>query len=559
MIKRITIIICIISAAMTGRAQTQNNHDLEVAKQLEIFGSLYRNLDLMYVDTLNPSQVIGKGIKAMLSSLDPYTEYYPESETKELKTMITGKYGGIGSVVSYDLQTGYTLINEPYLGMPAQEVGLKKGDAILAIDGEDMKGKGTSYVSDHLRGDAGTSFMLTYLRPGTKKPKTVKITRRAIQTPAVAYNGMLTDSIGFISLSQFTDECSRDVRRAILSLKQQGMQSMILDLRGNSGGSLSEAVNILNFILPKGITVVKTKGKMAKVNASYVTSQLPIDTIMPVVVLVNGNSASASEITCGVIQDLDRGVVIGTKTYGKGLVQLPLPLPYNAKMKVTTSHYYIPSGRCIQAIRYTRGANETVADSLRREFKTSHGRTVKDGGGIMPDIVITPDSLPNIVYYMTNAGLDSTNVMMKYVVDYVASHPTIAPARTFNLSDADYADYCQRVVDSGFKYDRESGRFLADLIKVAKFEGYYDKARKEFDALEQKLKHDLRAELDYHQKIIRQALASDIVSCYYYQEGAVENSLQHDKQVKEAISLLRNPKRYHDILNGVSEQKKNKK
>lgn len=549
--KKIFLILSVFAFTLGSAAQQADNHNLEVGKQLEIFSTIYRDLDMLYVDSLDAKEVIGTGIKAMLRSLDPYTEYYPASDTKDLKQMITGKYGGVGAVVSYDFASKGTIINEPYYGMPAQEVGLKKGDLILTIDGENMLDKGTSYVSEHLRGDPGTSFMLTYQRPGQKKPSTVKITRRAIQTPALPYYGMLTDSIGYINLDQFTDECSKEFRHSVIDLKRQGMQQLVIDLRNNGGGSLSEAVNILNLFLPKDITLVKTKGKIDRANRDYKTEALPVDTIMPIVVLVNGNTASASEITCGTLQDLDRGLVLGTKTFGKGLVQVPMNLPYNGNLKLTTAHYYIPSGRCIQAINYKHakgGSKEVVADSLRREFRTAHGRVVKDGGGIMPDVVIKPDSVPNIVYYLSAAGLDSTNVLTHYVVDYVRKHPTIAPARTFQITDSDYAEFKQRAIDAGFKYDRESEHFLADLIKVAKFEGYYDRARAEFDALEAKLKHDLSSELDFHKDFIKQAIAATIVPCYYYQAGTIENSLQFDKQVKEAISLLRDTNRYNKLL-----------
>lgn len=565
-------------------ASAQNNdHNFEVAKQLEIFCDIYRDLDMMYVDSLNAKEVVETGIRAILRSLDPYTEYYPQTDVKELKQMITGKYGGIGSVISYSLKDSASVINEPYWGMPAQEVGLKKGDVILSIDGEDMRGKLTPYVSERLRGEAGSSFMLKVLRKdekikklkdekikksnSSKKAKkgskedvypdgevlTFKMTRRAIQMPCLPYYGMVTDSIGYISFNQFTDECSKDVRHAVIDLKRQGMQSLVFDLRNNGGGSLSEAVNILNMFLPKDITLVKTKGKLERANRDYKTTALPIDTLMPIVVLVNGNTASASEIMSGSLQDLDRGVVMGTKTYGKGLVQVPLELPYNGNLKLTTAHYYIPSGRCIQAINYKHsngGSKELVADSLKREFTTLHGRKVHDGGGIMPDIKVEPDSLSNIVYYLSNSGLDSTNVMMEYVADYVRKHKDIAPARTFLISDDDYAEFKERAIKAGFKYDRESERFLQDLIKVAKFEGYYDRSKAEFDALEKKLQHDLCVELDYHSDAIKRTISNDIITCYYYQQGAIEHSLKYDKQLNEAIGLLRDKERYEKTLSG---------
>lgn len=534
-------------------AQNTVNHNLEVAKQMEIFSTLYRYLDLMYVDTLNAEQVVGEGIKGMLNSLDPYTEYYPAADRKELKSMITGKYGGIGAIITYRSKDKRSVISEPYFGMPAYEAGLRMGDVILAIDGEDMTNKQLSYVTEHLRGNAGTSFLLKYQRPGLKEPATVKITRRQIQMPAIPYYGMANDSVGFISFSQFTEDCAKLFRNAIIDLKRQGMSSLIIDLRANTGGSLSEAVDILNLFLPKDMTLVRTRGKLPQSGREYTTSKLPIDTVMPIVALVGNMTASASEIMSGTLQDLDRGVIMGTKTYGKGLVQTPIALPYNGNLKLTTAHYYIPSGRCVQAIKYKRGNNEVVADSLKREFKTKNGRTVKDGGGIMPDIVITPDTIPNVVYYF-NSALDSTSVLMDYVVDYVASHKTIAPARDFEISDEDYEDFKKKAIESGFQYDRESSKLLKQLKKVAEFEGYYNRAKAEFDALDKKLAHDLSVELDHHKQEVKQAISSDIVACYYYQTGVIENSLRSDKLVQEALSLLADKTRYHKLL--YPEQKK---
>ena len=534
-------------------AQNTVNHNLEVAKQMEIFSTLYRYLDLMYVDTLNAEQVVGEGIKGMLNSLDPYTEYYPAADRKELKSMITGKYGGIGAIITYRSKDKRSVVSEPYFGMPAYEAGLRMGDIILAIDGEDMTNKQLSYVTEHLRGNAGTSFLLKYQRPGLKEPATAKITRRQIQMPAIPYYGMANDSVGFISFSQFTEDCAKLFRNAVIDLKRRGMSSLIIDLRANTGGSLSEAVDILNLFLPKDMTLVRTRGKLPQSGREYTTSKLPIDTVMPIVALVGNMTASASEIMSGTLQDLDRGVIMGTKTYGKGLVQTPIALPYNGNLKLTTAHYYIPSGRCVQAIKYKRGNNEVVADSLKREFKTKNGRTVKDGGGIMPDIVITPDTIPNVVYYF-NSALDSTSVLMDYVVDYVASHKTIAPARDFEISDEDYEDFKKKAIESGFQYDRESSKLLKQLKKVAEFEGYYNRAKAEFDALEKKLAHDLSVELDHHKQEVKQAISSDIVACYYYQTGVIENSLRSDKLVQEALSLLADKSRYHKLL--YPEQKK---
>ena len=467
--------------------------------------------------------------------------------------MLTGKYGGIGAIITYRAKDKRCVVSEPYFGMPAHEAGLRMGDVILAIDGEDMTNKQLSYVTEHLRGNAGTSFLLKYQRPGQKEPVTVKITRRQIQMPAIPYYGMANDSVGFISFSQFTEDCAKLFRNAVIDLKRQGMSSLIIDLRANTGGSLSEAVDILNLFLPKDMTLVRTRGKLPQSGREYTTSKLPIDTVMPIVALVGNMTASASEIMSGTLQDLDRGVIMGTKTYGKGLVQTPIALPYNGNLKLTTAHYYIPSGRCVQAIKYKRGNNEVVADSLKREFKTKNGRTVKDGGGIMPDIVITPDTIPNVVYYFNNA-LDSTSVLMDYVIDYVASHKSIAPARDFQISDEDYEDFKKRAIEAGFQYDRESSKLLKQLKKVAEFEGYYDRAKAEFDALEKKLAHDLSVELDHHKQEVKEAISSDIVACYYYQTGVIENSLRSDKLVQEALSLLADKSRYHKLL--YPEQKK---
>ena len=535
-----------------AQGKDDKDHNFKVAKNLEVFNAIYKDLDMMYVDTLDADEVVGNAIQVMLGSLDPYTEYYPEDKSGDLKLMLSGKYAGIGALIRYNLAIGSAVIDEPYEGMPAAEAGLKKGDIILSIDDSVMTGKPVGYVSEHLRGDAGTTFKLKVKRPSTKKTLTMKITRRAIQMPAVTYYGLQQDGIGYLNLSQFTDECSKDVRRAFLDMKKQGMTKFVLDLRNNGGGSLQEAVNILNMLLPKDLLLVRTLGKMKRANRDYKTTVEPIDTLMPMVVLVNGGSASASEITSGSLQDLDRAVILGTRTYGKRLVQLPnLPLPYNGNLKVTTGKYYIPSGRCIQAINYKHakgGYKEHVPDSLTKVFHTANGREVRDGGGIKPDIEVQPDSLPNIAYYLANSGRDSTEVMLNWEIDYIKKHPAVAPARTFVISDADFENFKQAVLKSGFKYDRESRKYLENLVKLAKFEGYYDDAKAEFDALEAKLSHNLAKDLDYNKETLKQVLATDIVAAYYYQRGVVENALQYDKQWKEAVKLLNDEERYRSLL-----------
>ena len=536
--------------AMPAWAQKEKNHDFVVAKNMDVFTSIYKNLDMMYVDTLDADEVIGNGINAMLRSLDPYTEYYPESEVKELKNMLTGKYAGIGSVVRYNYQLGYTVISEPYEGMPAQEAGLKKGDIILSINDSTMKGKEVSYVSDRLRGEPGTSFILKVKRPSTGKVMKVKLTRRTIQMPFIPYYGLLDGGIGYINFNSFTDQCAKDVRRAFIDLKKQGAKKLVFDLRNNGGGSVSEAVSIVNMFLPKDMVVLTMKGKLQRANNEYKTTVEPIDTLMPIVVLVSENTASAAEILSGSLQDYDRAIILGTRTYGKGLVQATMDLPYNGQMKLTTSKYYIPSGRCVQALNYKHakgGYVEHVPDSLTKVFYTAGGREVRDGGGVKPDVEVKPDSLPNIAYYLAGAR-DSNELMLNYEVDYIAKHPTIAPAKDFALTDADYEEFKARVLKADFKYDRETEKYLKDLMKLARFEGYYDDAKPEFDALAKKLSHNVAKDLDYNKQYIKRLLENDIVAAYYYQGGAIRNSLRYDKQVKEAVRLLNTPEEYKKLL-----------
>ena len=545
--RRIVILLAAFMAAAGLQAQKSRGHNFEVGKNLDIFNTIYKNLDLMYVDTLNPSEVIGNGIKAMLRSLDPYTEYYPEDKNKELEMMLTGKYAGIGAVIRQNLKIQSVVIDEPYEGMPAAEVGLRKGDEILSIDDSSMVGKTVSYVSERLRGEPGTTFALRVRRPTTGKELTFRVTRRNIKLPEIPYYGMRPGGVGYICLNSFTEGCAKDMRRAFVDLKGQGAKGLVLDLRGNGGGSLAEAVEIINMWVPKGRVLVETRGKLRQANREYKTRL--VDTVMPIVVLVNGETASASEITAGSLQDLDRGVVLGTRTYGKGLVQVPMDLPYNGTLKLTTSKYYIPSGRCIQAVNYKHsggGYTEHIADSLTHVFHTLSGREVRDGGGIMPDVEVKPDTLPNIVFYLDRA--DSSEVMLDYVVDYIAAHPSIAPAGEFRLSDADFADFKRRVVASGFTYDPMSSKKLDELEKLARFEGYYDDARAEFDSLRAKLNHNVERDLERHKDDIRQLIEQDIVAAYYYQGGAMQQALAHDKQLVEAERILADSRKYRSLL-----------
>ena len=549
--KCIILFLSVLTMSLAAQAQKNKDHNFEVGKHLDIFNQVYKNLELLYVDTLSPKETIGTGINAMLRSLDPYTEYYAQDETKNLRMMLTGKYAGIGALIRQHQKLKRIVIDEPYANMPAAEVGLKKGDVILSIDDSMMTDKTVSYVSEHLRGEPGTSFLLKVMRPSTGKLMSFKITRRNIKLPELPYYGIKEGDVGYINFNSFTEGCAKDMRRALIDLKKQGAKSLVLDLRGNGGGSEQEAVDILNLWLPKGITVVENRGKFKHASKEYKTRVEPLDTVMPIVVLVNGETASASEITSGAIQDLDRGIVLGTRTYGKGLVQIPIDLPYNTNMKVTTSKYYIPSGRCIQAINYKKGSGgyrEHIPDSLTKVFFTRNGREVRDGGGIKPDVEVKGDTIPNIAFYLSASGQDSTEVMFDYVVEYIAQHPTIAPAAEFHISDADWQAFKERVIKSGFTYDPVSKKQFAELVKTAKFEGYYDDAKPAFDELEKKLNHDVAFGLDRNEETIRRILESEIISAYYYQAGAIEASLNYDKQLKEAIRLLKNPEEYKKLL-----------
>lgn len=529
-----------------------DDHNFKIAKNLDVFNAIYKNLEMMYVDTLDADEVVGNGINAMLQSLDPYTVYYPEDKQNDLKMMRTGKYAGIGSLIRYNYKLGRVCIDEPYENMPAAEVGLKKGDIILSIDGEDMTQKDNAYVSDHLRGDAGTTFELKVRRPSTGKDMKFKVTRRAIQMPAVPYYGIQPNGMGYINLNGFTEGCGKDFRNAIIEMKKGGIKGLVFDMRGNVGGSEMEAVNVVNCFVPKGKLVVSNRGKLKEANRDYKTTVEPIDTVMPIVVLVNGGTASSAEIVSGALQDFDRAVIMGNKTYGKGLVQTIIDLPYNGQMKLTTNKYYIPSGRCIQKINYSHadgGSNEEVADSLVKTFYTANGRPVKDGGGIMPDVEVKADSLSNLAYYLVGAR-DSNELVHTFEVDYIAKHPTIASPADFDLTDADYEEFKQMVLKSNFKYDALSEKSLENLEKMAKFEGYFDDAKAEFEALKRKLKHNVAKELDHNKESIKALLTNDIVTAYYYQRGAIQNSLKSDKQADEAFKLLQNKDDYYKLLKG---------
>lgn len=545
--KKLVVIFGLMTTVVGVSAQKERNHNFEISKNLEIFNDIYKQLDLFYVDTLSADTVIEWGINSMLRQVDPFTVYYPENDMDELKEMTTGKYAGVGSVIRYYKKEERVMLVEPWEDSPAARAGIKGGDVIMTIEGQDVKGKGNTEVSKLLRGEPGTTFELSVKRQGVEEPLVFKVTRENIVMPPVPYYGMVTEDVGYIFFDRFVEGCSRDVRRAIIDLKEQGARSLVLDLRGNPGGPLSEAVEVTNLFVPRGRKIVYTKGKLASVNTEHYTKKEPLDAEIPVVVLVDGTTASSAEIVSGALQDLDRAVILGTRTYGKGLVQMIREVPYHGSLKVTTSRYYIPSGRCIQAYDYRHlnpdGSAGTLPDSLTKAFKTEAGREVRDGGGIKPDIVMTPDSLPTLVY-----DIAASDVLLEYVGNFVAKHPTIAPAGEFSLSDEDYADFVKLVSESGFTYKRRTEEIMKLLEKAARFEGCYDEAKSDFEALAKKMAGNVAVDLERSKSDIKLLIENDIVSRYYYRKGAIKQQLRDDKDMKAALEILSDMQRYKKIL-----------
>ena len=540
----IIVAIVLITVAFFS-FKSGDDRNFQIAKNLVIFNSIVKELDMFYVDTIDPNKTIREGIDNMLYSLDPYTVYYPENDQDELEMMVKGSYGGIGSLIRYNPKSKYTVIAEPYEGMPAAESGLKAGDLLLEIDGKDLKGN--SDVSTLLRGQVGTSFKLKVQRPGVKEPLEFNIVRRSIQMPTIPYYGVMDGQVGYINLSSFSGSPSKDFKKAFLDLKKQGITSLVIDLRNNGGGLLDQAVEIVNMFVPRGKTIVTTKGKIKQASNTYKTLREPLDTDIPIAVLVNSGTASSSEILSGSLQDLDRAVIVGNRTYGKGLVQVPRSLPYGGNLKITTSKYYIPSGRCVQAIDYAHrnedGSVARIPDSLTTVFHTAAGREVRDGGGVSPDIEVKQERLPNILFYLVR-----DNLIFDYATDYCLKHPVIASAKEFELADADYEEFKNKVKGADFKYDQQSEKILNTLKEAAEFEGYMKDASDEFKALENKLKHNLDRDLDYFSKDIKKMIAEEIIKRYYYQEGAIIQQLKDDKDLDEAVKVLTNPERYQQIL-----------
>ena len=536
-------LISFVTLSVTSLFAQSNR--FEVIKNLELVDQIYEHLDKFYVEEPKIGSMSIAGIHSMLEDLDPYTVFYPESDIEDFRLMTTGQYGGIGAMIR---KIGdYVYIAEPYEGSPAAKAGLKAGDKILSINGNTMFKKNTEDVSTNLKGPKGTTATVDVERSnGTKE--TIKITRDEIKVPDIPYAGMLTNEIGYIKLSSFTHTASAEVRKNFLELKQKGMKRLIFDLRGNGGGLLVESVNIVNLFVPKGQVIVQTKGRMEEENRTYTTQNEPVDATIPIVVLIDGASASASEIVAGSLQDLDRAVVVGNTSFGKGLVQRTFDLKYGTKMKLTIAKYYTPSGRCVQRLEYfdrEDGTNVTsVPDSLLHTFKTKGGREVIDGRGIMPDIDIKQDDLSRLT-----ATLVGNNVIFNYSVKYANEHATIPDAKTFRLSESEYKDFVQYVLKQEFTYSTAS----EDLIKRAKEtiekEGLKDEALAEYEALLKKVSPSKERDLQKYEEEIRMFLENEIVMHYQYQSGRILNAFNYDKSTQKAIELLNDKlTEYNSIL-----------
>jgi len=526
----------------------KESHNFKLAKNIEIFSNIVRELNLYFVDDIKPDTLIPSGIDAMLKTLDPYTVYIPESKMADFKFMTTGQYGGIGSLIRKGKD--YAIISEVYKGFPADEAGLKAGDKILEVDGTSIKGYPLEKVSGKLKGVPNTEVVLTIQRPGREKPMKVTLIRKKVSIPAVPYYGMLNDKTGYIRLSNFTSGAFSEVKTALDKLKKnEGMQSVILDLRGNPGGLLIQAIQIVNLFVEKGQTIVSTRGKVKDFDHVYKAPAQPEDPDIPLAVLVNSGSASASEIVSGAIQDLDRGVILGQRTFGKGLVQTTRPVGYGGQLKMTSAKYYIPSGRCIQALDYSHrnpdGSVGHIPDSIISAFKTKNGRTVYDGGGIDPDIHVSPGMLSPIT-----VNLYMRFYIFDYATQFALKHDSIPPPDKFTITGDILDDFHRFIKEKDFNYDTESESKLDDLIETAKKEDYYDRAAKEFEDLRKSLSHNIDDDFYRHKEEISELLKQEIAGRYYYQAGKIESTLDRDSVIIRAEKILADPEAYAAILTG---------
>ncbi len=546
---RIIIIVSLIliTGLSTGFLISQETRDFRIAKNLDIFFTLFREINTFYVDEIDPDKTVKAGIDNMLKTLDPYTVYYPESDVDEFTFMTTGKYGGIGSLVRGG--GDYVVVSEIYKGFPADLAGIKAGDILKKVDGVSLKGFSTDMVSDKLKGNPGTTITLTIEREGKESDYSLK--REKIIIPPVPYFGMLDSKTGYIRFTNFTQDCIEDVKTAFNSLKTNNPQQIILDLRGNPGGLLTEAVEIVNLFVGPGNEVVSTKGKVKNFDEVFKTTKAALDEKIPLAVIINRSSASASEIVAGAIQDLDRGIVVGQRSYGKGLVQITRPLSYNTQLKVTTAKYYIPSGRCIQARDFSHpnedGSVGIIPDSLISEFKTKNGRIVKDGGGISPDVEILPGQLSQV-----SSELYMRNYIFDFATQYYWSHPEIKTPDQFSLSDKDYSEFKAMLQKRRFSYKTSTEESFNELVSTAKKEKYYENHKDLFIALEKDLAHSIDEDLITFRSEITDLIEDEIISRYFYEEGAIAWTIKKDEQVLKALDILNNKEKYTSILKGTS-------
>ncbi|MFN8207426.1 MAG: S41 family peptidase [Bacteroidales bacterium] len=546
--KSVLVLVLVTVAGISTAFYAYRDREFEIVKNLDIFYTLFKELNMFYVDETNPEQLIKKGIDGMLGSLDPYTEFIPESEADDFRFQTTGEYGGIGALIR---KAGdYAVVSDPYEGFPAAKNGIQAGDLLLEIDGTSTKKKELPKVSELLKGTPGTEVTLLIRRGADGKELKKKLKREKITIPNVPYAGMLDNHTGYIRLSSFTTNAGKEVRDAMANLRdKKGAQAIILDLRGNPGGLLMEAVNIAAVFIPRGKEVVSTKGKVNQFDFDYKTSLAPVDTTIPVVVLTSRGSASASEIVAGSLQDYDRAVILGQRTFGKGLVQTTRRLSYNTQLKVTTAKYYIPSGRCIQAVDYSHrnedGSVGIIPDSLIHAFKTKNGRTVYDGGGILPDVKEEPENFSRIA-----VSLVTRNILFDFATRYAGKHDSIPQPGHFSLTDQEYAEFVEFIKDKDFDYQTESESKLAELEKAARNDKYFEQVKDELKALSASLAHDENKDIQTFRPEIEQLLTEEIVSRYYYQGGRIAYSLRFDNQVQAAKKILQDKAKYTAILNG---------
>ncbi|MDD2475977.1 MAG: S41 family peptidase [Dysgonamonadaceae bacterium] len=540
----VSLIIGLPSFSQSSKPKS-NDRYFNINKNIDILTTILKEIDLFYVDSLEVDNVVNKTINSMLAQLDPYTNYIAEEDMEDLQFMTTGEYAGIGSVISY--KDSSVIINEPYEGLPADKSGLKAGDIILEVDKKDVRNSTVQEVSELLKGTPGTSLMIKIKRPGEIKDREVNVTREKISIHPISYSALVSNNIGYMHFSTFTENGAQEVKNTVLDLKKQGAESLILDLRGNGGGIMEEAVRIVNIFVPKGQEVVSTKGKVKQWDRVVRTNEQPVDSIIPLVVLVDNTSASASEIVAGTLQDLDRAVIIGDRSFGKGLVQTVRELPFGGSLKVTTSKYYTPSGRGIQALDYTHrnpdGSVGRIPDSLTTVFHTVNGREVRDGGGITPDIIIEENKPGTISYYLL-----MENIVFDFATEWVQKHPTISPVKDFIFADEEYSKFKSFVKKTDFEYDRISAKTLKSLEEVMEFEGYMKTASEEFKALQNKLTPNLDLDLETFKDEIKGLISSEIVKRYYYKTGAVQESLKTDKTFEKAVEVLKDQALYKQTL-----------